>query len=258
MHCPVALVLGDTLELPESAARHAQVHRLQPGDPICLFQGGHAAQDNGTTTGWRDGEFIAVIEAMGRRSVQVRVLSHHAVSREAAVAVGLMLGMPANDRMDDLVEKATELGVASIHPLQAERSVLRLNGERAERRQAHWQAVAVAACSQCGRNRVPPVAPVTTFAEALLARRSGPRWMLSLSSDAQPLADILRQAQPLTEATLLSGPEGGLSAAEEALAKTHGFAPVSLGARVLRADTAPLAALALINLSAPSAQQPSP
>ncbi len=232
------LATGGCLVLPEGAARHVQVHRLQPGDHIALFQGES------------DSEFDAVIEQMGRQSVQVRVLEHRAVSREAAVAVTVMLGMPANDRMDDLVEKATELGAVAIAPLQAERSVLRLSGERAERRQAHWQAVAVAACSQCGRNRVPHIAAVSAFADGLARAGAGARWVLSLAPDAVPLAEAVAQAQPLSQAVLLSGPEGGLSATEEALARQHGFSPVSLGPRVLRADTAPLAALALINLSA--------
>ncbi len=251
------LAIGGSLALPEGAARHVQVHRLQPGDHVTLFQGGdeaapdHTAGPYGSAFGDKfGGEFDAVIEQMGRQSVQVRVLEHRAVSREAPVAVTLMLGMPANDRMDDLVEKATELGAVAIAPLQAERSVLRLSGERAERRQAHWQAVAVAACSQCGRNRVPRIAPVSALADGLASAPAGARWVLSLAPDAVPLIHAVAQAQPLSQAVLLSGPEGGLSAAEEALARQHGFLPISLGPRVLRADTAPLAALALINLSA--------
>jgi 16S rRNA (uracil1498-N3)-methyltransferase len=157
--------------------------------------------------------------------------------------------MPANERMDWLVEKATELGVASITPLLAERSVLKLKGERADKKRAHWKAVAVAACEQCGRNRVPTLHPAQTLADWLQAPpQDGQRLLLSLRPGTQPL----RAAAPgHTGLVFLSGPEGGLSSAEEDLALAHGFAPVTLGPRVLRAETAPLAALAALTLASP-------
>jgi 16S rRNA (uracil1498-N3)-methyltransferase len=158
------------------------------------------------------------------------------------------VGIPANDRMDWLVEKAAELGVASLQPLASERSVLRLQGERAQRRQAHWQAIAAAACEQCGRNRVPPVhaiAELATWQPAITDRH-----VLSFAPDAQPLAHLLAAHDPIL---LLSGPEGGLSPREEAAAREAGFRPVTLGARVLRADTAPLAALAALTLAGTAA-----
>lgn len=149
-HCPAALATGAELDLPPGAARHVQVLRLQPGDSITLFHGGQSAADPG-------GEFDATVVKMGRSDVRVLVGAHHAIEREAPRAVHLLAGITANERMDWLVEKATELGVASITPLVAERSVLKLKGERADKKIAHWQAVAVAACEQCGRNRVPVV-----------------------------------------------------------------------------------------------------
>jgi len=154
--------------------------------------------------------------------------------------------MPANERMDALVEKATELGVAAIQPLLCERSVLRLNGERAQKKVAHWQAVALSACEQSGRTRVPQIAEVRTLAQWLqaLPPTGATRWMLSLR-DAQPVAGLDVPVDPLL---CLSGPEGGLSPAEEELARVAGFKPLSLGARVLRADTAPLALLAYLGL----------
>jgi 16S rRNA (uracil1498-N3)-methyltransferase len=163
--------------------------------------------------------------------------------------VTLAVGMPANERMDALVEKACELGVAAIQPLLCERSVLRLAGERAQKKVAHWQAVAVAACEQSGRTRVPEVAPVRTLPDWLAALPAGAaqesRWLLSLR-DAAPLRSVG------TAAVLsLSGPEGGLTDAEEDAARRAGFAAVSLGGRTLRADTAPLALLAHLALSHP-------
>lgn len=230
LHCPAPLATGHSLALPAAAARHVQVLRLQPGATITLFDG-------------RGGEFRAIVERMGRSDVQVRVGAHEAIEREAQRAIHLAVGIPANERMDWLIEKATELGAASIQPLVAQRSVVRLAGERAARRQAHWQAIAIAACEQCGRNRVPPVHEALDVAAWLQALGSGPpvgqRWVLSLQPDAQaPSADDDGQSW-----TLLSGPEGGLSPDEETAARGAGFRALSLGPRVLRAETAPLAAL---------------
>jgi 16S rRNA (uracil1498-N3)-methyltransferase len=187
---------------------------------------------------------------MGRRSVSVQVLEHEALERELPMPVTLALGVPANDRMDALVEKGTELGVAAIQPLLMERSVLRLADERAARKVAHWQAVAVSACEQSGRNRVPALLPMRTLHEWLqLDAEFGQRLVLSLGPDTQPLSRAVQlpMLQPLT---FLRGPEGGLSGVEEATVRDHGFLPVSLGSRVLRADTAPLAALSWQGVSA--------
>ena len=137
-YCPVDLATGLELELPAGAARHVQVLRLQPGDAITLFQGGLA--------GTGAGEFEARVTHMGRSSVRVQVGTHPPIEREALREVHLLAGITANERMDWLVEKATELGAASIPPLLAERSVLKLKGERADKKRAHWQAIAIAAC----------------------------------------------------------------------------------------------------------------
>ena len=227
-YCPTPLATGLALSLPAGAARHVQVLRMQPGDVITLFNG-------------EGGEFDATVTRMGRSDVEVEVGTHHPVEREAARAVHLLAGITANERMDWLVEKATELGVASITPLMAERSVLKLKGERAEKKLAHWQGVAVAAAEQCGRNRVPVVHAAVTLAEWLKKAAAGERWVLSLSPGTQPLTQMTGNAA----VTVLSGPEGGLSPAEESAALLAGFAPVTLGPRVLRAETAPLAVLAV-------------
>ena len=279
-HVDAALPLGALIDLPPGAARHVQVLRLQPGAALLLFNG-------------RGGAARATVERIGRSAVTVRIDGHEAVERELPIDVTLAVGMPTNDRMDALVEKACELGAAAIVPLLAERSVLRLAGERAERRVAHWCAVAVAACEQCGRNRVPVVAPVQSLGDWL--REPAPaggvdaRWLLSLADDAM-LPDLGSAGPPVGEAALtpdviavppgatgpgeaagvsdalgspaprrrvwvLSGPEGGLSSGEEALARAAGFVPVTLGGRVLRADTAPLALLSWLGIEAARRQE---
>jgi 16S rRNA (uracil1498-N3)-methyltransferase len=232
--------------LPEDAARHVQVRRAQPGDAVRLFDG-------------RGGEWPSTILRMGKRDVEVRVGIHDPVDRELPQRLAIAIGMPANERMDFLIEKATELGVSLIQPLQTERSVLRLDAERAARRVAHWQAVAVGASEQSGRTRVPEVATVRTLTS----------WLAGLDDEATPGA--VDRAHRLVMSTgaaptlalrvaatgagassgaaggawlALGGPEGGLAPDEEAAAVARGFAPVSLGPRILRADTAPLAWLA--------------
>ncbi|MBA4267644.1 MAG: 16S rRNA (uracil(1498)-N(3))-methyltransferase [Comamonadaceae bacterium] len=231
-HCPVALQAGQNLSLPANAARHVQVLRMQPGQSITLFNG-------------EGGEWDATITRMGRSEVEALLGAHQVTDREPVRAVHLAVGMPANDRMDWLVEKATELGVASIQPLHTAHSVLRLSGERAVKKQVHWQSVAVAACEQCGGNRVPVVHAVSDLTSWLSASSSAAisRAVLSLGTGTQALKTLL-QNKPADEAVLfLNGPEGGFSPAEDALARTAGFKPVNLGPRVLRAETAALAAL---------------
>lgn len=228
-----ALRADTALTLPEAAARHAQVLRLQPGSEVTLFDG-------------RGGEWAARIEAMGKREVTATALQHEAIERELPCHVTLALAMPAGERMDFVVEKATELGAARIVPLTSERSVLRLSGERADKRRAHWQAIAVAACEQCGRNRVPDVSAPQPLAAWLATL--GPR-----AEDEQRCLLGWRDAQPWPTASAasvisLSGPEGGFTAGEEDLAVLRGFTGVCLGTRVLRADTAPLAVMAALSL----------
>ena len=225
-YCPAPLATGAALDLPAGPARHVQVLRMQPGQTITLFNG-------------QGGEFEATIERMGRSDVAVVVGTHDPVEREAARAVHLVLGMPANDRMDWLVEKAAELGVTSIQPLVTERSVLRLNGERADKKRAHWHAVGVAACEQSGRNRVPEVHTVRNFGDWVASAEAG--LLLSLRPGSQPMLNAVPASGPIH---FLSGPEGGLSPSEEDAAIARGYRPVTLANRVLRSETAPLTALA--------------
>ncbi len=241
-YADLALHSGSTVVLPDHAARHIQVLRLQPGGVVRLF--------NGRAGQTPEGEFEATVVRMGRSDVEVTVGDFQPTQREAARAVHLLVGMPANERMDWLVEKATELGVASIQPLMTERSVLRLKADRADKKRAHWHGVAAAACEQCGRNLVPLVHEVTTLADWLknniAAADSSTRLLLSLQDGSQPLAQAVVGNHNALR--FLNGPEGGLSPAEEAAARAAGFSPVTLGPRVLRAETAPLACLALLNL----------
>lgn len=241
---------GLELELPAVAARHVQVLRLQPGSELTVFDG-------------QGGQWLSKVIAMTRSGARVVLVRHDPVERELDLRVTLAVCMPANDRMDDLVEKATELGVFSIVPLMSERSVLRLTGERAAKRQAHWQAVAVAASEQSGRNRVPLVQPVQGLEALLRESGKGPhamvRWALSLETHAVPLTRAIAHlsANHLMGASahliILSGPEGGLSPLEQAAAQSAGFAAVGLGPRILRADTAPLAAMAALGIWADGA-----
>jgi 16S rRNA (uracil1498-N3)-methyltransferase len=221
---------------------------MQPGDAVTLFNNG---------PGWEHsigGEFSATVTQMGRSHVQVCIDSHRGVERENACKVHLAVGMPANDRMDWLVEKATEIGVTSIQPLMTERSVLRLAGERAEKKVAHWQSTAVAACEQCGGNRVPTVFAPATLAQWMKAglndfEGNPARRLLSLREGALALGRNGTTGFDAPAGVIfMSGPEGGLSAAEEDAAVANGFVPVSLGKRVLRAETAALAALTLLSM----------
>ena len=239
-HVELPLQADQQLDLPASAARHVQVLRLQPGAAITLFNG-------------QGGEWQAEVIRMGRSDVHVHLLTHQPTQREMLFRVTLAVGMPTNDRMDGLVEKATELGVFAVQPLITERSVLRLTGDRAMKKVAHWRGVAVAACEQSGRTRVPQIGDVMSLSEWLKSlapvAETEIRCVLSLR-DAQPWQAVQTQLAAATEARFLSGPEGGLTEAEEALAGQHGFIATSLGPRVLRADTAPLAVLAALGLSA--------
>lgn len=230
--CACPLKVGETIALPLEAARHVQVLRLQPGDALNLFNG-------------LGGSHTACVVHMGKHTVNVDVLSHHPEEFESACATHLAIGMPANERMDWLVEKATELGVARLTPLHTQHTVLRLSAERALKRLAHWHGIAQSACAQSGRNRIPQIdAPLllSDWVQSLPDSTAQPRVLLSFQEDARDWRSLW--SDPPTSLTVLSGPEGGLSPDEEHRAKTKGFVPVRLGPRVLRAETAPLAVLA--------------
>jgi 16S rRNA (uracil1498-N3)-methyltransferase len=228
-YCPEIIAQSGTAELPEQAAQHAaRVLRLKAGDSVCIFNG-------------CGGEGEARISDIGKRHVTLEILTWRAVERESPLLVLLAQAISAGEKMDFTLQKAVELGIGNIQPLASERSVVRLSGERAEKRVAHWQGVVVAACEQSGRNRVPEVAPIRPLLD-WLGQQDGTGLCLMLSPTAAVgLRDLHK---PSGSITLLIGPEGGLSPAEAEAAQRSGFTPVRLGARVLRTETAALAALA--------------
>jgi len=221
--------------LSEDGAQHVRVLRLAVGDAITLFDGGAD-----------EGEAAACIVALGKKTVEVEVAAWVSRSVESLLHITLMQALAVGDKMDLIVQKAVELGAGRIVPLRVTRSTLKLDGERAEKRVAHWNAVAVAACEQCGRNRVPEVTQVCGLDEAL-----------SLSSPPKPAAALLHPeggialagwaaAHKGTPLAILVGPEGGFTEQEIAQAVALGATLVTFGPRILRTETAGLAALAAL------------
>jgi 16S rRNA (uracil1498-N3)-methyltransferase len=224
------LEAGARVILTGSAARHVtRVLRLRPGQALTLFNG-------------RGGEYAATIEALHGERVAVAVGESRPIERESPLALTLAQGVSRGERMDLIVQKATELGASRIVPLLTERSVVRLSASQAARKLEHWRAIAVAACEQSGRNRLPELAQPLGLADFVGTRTADARLLLSPGA-ATRIADILRPAGALT---VLIGPEGGLTEAEQQAAVGADFLPVRLGPRVLRTETAAIAALALL------------
>ena len=230
-YCPQPLVNGSTIELPEAATHHLHVVRLQPGAALTLFNGD-------------GGQYRATLVETGKRRATAVVDGHEAHEAEAPYAVTLAQGLPEGSKMDWIIEKAVELGVAAIQPLAAARSVVRLSGERLEKRQPHWHGVIVAASEQCGRNRLAQLLPMADVQPWLAASAGTTRILLSPRA-TESLAGWARAHAPQA-VTLLIGPEGGLTPHEEDAAVATGALSLSMGPRVLRTETAGLAALAVL------------
>ncbi|MCG2576419.1 16S rRNA (uracil(1498)-N(3))-methyltransferase [Dechloromonas sp. XY25] len=229
-YCREALSPGAHVELPEPVARHAvRVLRLPPGAAMVLFDG-------------RGGQYPATIERIERDRVYAELGAWEEVECESPLAITLVQALQAGDKMDFTIQKAVELGVRDIVPVESRRSVLKLSGERAAKRVAHWQGVAASACEQCGRNQVPLVAPLEKL-ESWLARPTQAPLRLMLAPDAE---DTLLSIPPAKEVQLLIGAEGGLDPQEMIAARQSGFRAVRMGPRVLRTETAGLAALAVL------------
>jgi 16S rRNA (uracil1498-N3)-methyltransferase len=236
-YCSQPLAAGLTIALPDPVAHHAWVVRLQPGAELTLFNGD-------------GGEYLAELAALDKKGASARILAFAERDRELPYAITLAQALPEAAKMDWIIEKAVELGVAAVQPLAAQRCVVRLSGERAEKRQAHWQAVIVAASEQSGRNRLARLAPVEDFGRwlarpALAAPEAGARILLSPRA-GQSLAGWARAHGPRA-LTLMIGPEGGFTPAEEEAAIAQGALALSMGVRVLRTETAALAALATLH-----------
>nr|GEU28064.1 hypothetical protein [Tanacetum cinerariifolium] len=230
--CPQSLAIGQLVTLPDTVAHHVQVLRLVPGDLVVLFNG-------------EGGEYTAALTEVSRRSASAAIKQHIVREAELPFALTLVQGVPEGSKMDWIVEKAVELGVSAIVPLTARRSVVRLSGDRAEKRHAHWQGVVVSASEQCGRNRLADVAPVQDFNRWIAAPADGAQRILLSPRAGQSLAQWARETPPRAT-SLLIGPEGGYSDDEEAAAIAAGALPLSMGPRVLRTETAGLAALAMM------------
>jgi len=231
VHVDADLRSGSRLTVEGSAGNHiARVLRLRAGDTLTLFNG-------------RGGEYGGSIDDIRRDTVLVSVLEHREVERESALQLVLAQGISRGERMDWVVQKATELGVARIVPVFTERSVVHLDDKQASRKLQHWRSIAIAACEQCGRNRVPEIGQPLGLYD-LLQQRSSNQTALLLSPGAQlRLTDI-----PAADsgAIVLIGPEGGLADVEQEAAIRSGYRPVRLGPRVLRTETAAVCALTLL------------
>jgi 16S rRNA (uracil1498-N3)-methyltransferase len=229
---PGPLQVGTLCDLPAAAAIHvARVLRLSAGDELTVFDG-------------RGGEYAARLVSTGRQGARARIESHSALERESPLAVTLLQALARGERMDFIVQKATELGVSRVLAFASERSVLRLGSDARARRLEHWRAVAISACEQCGRNRIPSVTLASDLAAAC-AQAEAPLRVLLDPRASLSLPAALQRTASLRQLALLIGPEGGLSEAELQLALRSGFLDCRLGSRVLRAETAPLAALAV-------------
>jgi 16S rRNA (uracil1498-N3)-methyltransferase len=222
---------GARIRLEGSAASHVtRVLRLRTGEALTLFNG-------------QGGEHAASIERSHGGEVTVLVGEHLAIERESPFPITLAQGISRGQRMDLVVQKATELGVSRLVPVLTERSVVRLDAQQADRKSNHWRAIVIAACEQCGRNRLPEVALPVALRE-LLREPAADRPRLLLSPDAARRVEDVRR--PASGVTVLIGPEGGLSDEEQGHAQAAGFTAVNLGPRVLRTETAAIAAVTLL------------
>ncbi|MEO8384153.1 MAG: 16S rRNA (uracil(1498)-N(3))-methyltransferase [Betaproteobacteria bacterium] len=226
---PRPLVAGSTFDVGEAISRHLLVLRVAIGDEITLFDG----------TG---GEFGAIVTAISKRDASVALNIIYSIERESPYKITLVQALATSDKMDLIVQKAVELGVAAIAPISASRATMKLDGERAEKRVAHWRAIAVAACEQCGRNRVPVVEALQTLDQWLAKPPEGTRVLL------HPLAEksLLSSVDAIAAVEVLVGPEGGFSDDEIARAIARGVLVARFGPRTMRTETAGLAAIAAL------------
>lgn len=223
-----ALSPDSVVELPDNVVRHLNVLRVKNTEEIVLFNGNGKA-------------YPALPEVLEKRRASVRILREEVTDNESPLNITLVQAVSAAERMDFTLQKSVELGVAEIRPVISERCVVRLSGERAEKRVARWQEIVVSACEQSGRNIVPKVLPLTTYAQALQQLPQETTKLLMSLNRAQKLSDVRPQSGKVV---FMVGPEGGWTEKEEQQAFDAGFQSVTLGKRVLRTETASLAAIA--------------
>jgi 16S rRNA (uracil1498-N3)-methyltransferase len=234
IYVPQPLVPGEDIVLPAQAGEHlTRVLRLEPGAAFTLFNGA-------------GGEHSATLAAVTGKKVTARVLDHLPAERESPLQVTLLQGVARGERMDLIVQKATELGVMRIVPVLAERSVVKLDAKQRMRKRDHWQAISISACEQSGRNRVPEVSEAVTLGDAVAALTPGGLHCLLAANGEQSLAVTAARAASPRPIALLIGPEGGLAENERQFAQQNGFIACRMGPRVMRTETAGLAALAIL------------
>ncbi len=231
-YCAQPLSIGGVVEFPDQVARHIQVLRLAPGDFVTLFNG-------------EGGEYTATISSVGKKTVTAEVKTFSPREAELPYAITLAQALPEASKMDWIIEKAIELGVSVVQPLAAQRCVVKLSSERAAKKSAHWLGIVVAACEQSGRNRLAHLAEPADFNDWIGQHDMHVRIILTPRAE-QSLSDWARHHPPQA-VTLLVGPEGGFTEKEEDAARAQHVLALSMGTRVLRTETAGLAALAALN-----------
>lgn len=232
IHVPAPLEAGREIALPAQAGEHlTRVLRLEPGAALTLFNGA-------------GGEYSATLEHRNGKLVHARVVAHDPIERESPLEVTLLQGVARGERMDLIVQKSTELGVTRIVPVLTERSVVKVDAERRDRKRDHWEAVAIAACEQCGRNRIPEISRPLLLGDALATIDADSLRCLLAVDGVDSLATLASRTRE--SIVLLIGPEGGLAGIEQKLALANGFVAARMGPRVMRTETAGLAALATL------------
>jgi len=231
-YCSQPLAVGETIALPEAVAHHLFVLRLQEGAELTLFNGD-------------GGEYLAHLASVDKRRATALLKAFVARDAELPYQLTLVQGLPEASKMDWIIEKAVELGVAAIQPLAAQRCVVRLSGERAEKKLAHWQGVIVSASEQSGRNRLARLAPVDDF-HAWIGQQDMHKRILLTPRATQSLPEWARH-QPPQALSIMVGPEGGYTVQEEDAAMAQGALALSMGPRILRTETAGMAAVAALN-----------
>ncbi len=231
-YCSQPLAVGDTIALPDAVAHHLFVLRLQIGAELCLFNGD-------------GGEYVAHLASVDKRRATAEIKAFVARDVELPYQLTLVQALPEASKMDWIIEKAVEMGVAAIQPLAAQRCVVRLSGERAEKKQAHWQGVIEAAAEQSGRNRLTRLAPVDDF-HGWIGQQDMHKRILLTPRATQSLAEWARH-QPPQALSIMIGPEGGFTTQEEDAAMHQGALALAMGPRILRTETAGIAAVAALN-----------